>query len=137
MYQQHLIQLYKDKAHRRPLEASEVLAAERNPACGDEISLGFRIEDGRITEIAHQSQACSVTLASARAMCGAVEGLTPEEARERLGAARAFFDGEGEWAESWGVPDLPALGEVRAFPMRMACVRLPWDALAVALARVS
>lgn len=141
MYQEHLLKLYKDPAFRRKLSPEEVVAHQRNPACGDDIALGMKVEGGRITEICHHSQACSVTLASARAMCGAVQGLDVESARDRLRDALAFFAGEGGgaggWDKAWGAPDLPALGDVRAFPMRMACVRLPWEALQEALDRLS
>ena len=128
MYQDVLLQCSKDSRFKvAVLEAAGV--ARRNPACGDEIELLVSRDDAGGLAVRYRAQACAVTLASAAIMAEAVEGLTLEAAGERLREARAYFESNADWAGSWCANEMRALGEVRAFPMRMACVRLPWEAL--------
>jgi nitrogen fixation NifU-like protein len=133
MYQQQLLALSRDPGHRAHLDAAEIRAAKRNPACGDEVALAFDLEDGRLARLRYQAQGCAISLASAHVLCVALEGLDVGTAQARIGAALAFFDRDGDWTEGWGGQDLPALGAVRAHPMRLHCARLPWLALRDAL----
>lgn len=128
MYQDVLLQCSKESRFKvAVLEAAGV--ARRNPACGDEIELSVSRDDAGGLSVRYAVQACAITLASAAVMAEAVEGLTPVTAAERLREARAFFESDADWAGDWFAEKMRALGEVRAFPMRMACVRLPWEAL--------
>jgi len=135
MYQEHLLHLSRDTAHRRPPAADSRRAERRNPACGDEIELAVTADDGTL-QISYTAQACAVTLASAAALARGISGCSLPLARDRLREAQDFFARSAPWSADWGDPDLPALGEFRAFPMRMACVRLPWEALAAIIAAV-
>ncbi|MCC5847301.1 MAG: iron-sulfur cluster assembly scaffold protein [Verrucomicrobia bacterium] len=133
MYQNHLIQLSKDSAFREKIKAGEARSEIRNPACGDELALAFDLVEDTIRHIRHDSQACAIVLASTRVLCGGMEGATVALATRRVEEAMAFFEGEGDWAQNWAGEDMVALGAVRAHPMRMACVRLPWEAMRKAL----
>ena len=136
MYQNHLIVLSKDERFHARLPPGDVRARRRNPACGDEIAVAFDLVDGQVRRLRCEVRACAVVRASLTALGNAVEGQALETIRQRLREGRAFFEGESLWAADWGHPDLPALGEVRAFPMRVACARLPWLALEDALKTV-
>jgi len=133
MYPDPLILLSKDtRFQAEPPEGARV-AERRNPACGDEIRLGLEIREDRIARLRYQVRACAVTRAAAAALGHCVEGLPLREARARAGAALDHLNGAADWTENWGRPELPALGEIRAFPMRLACARLPWEAFLAAL----
>lgn len=136
MYQEHLLHLSRDTAHRRPPAADSRRAERRNPACGDEIELAVTAAADGTLQISYTAQACAVTLASATALARSISGCSLPLARDRLREAQDFFAQSAPWSADWGDPDLPALGEFRAFPMRMACVRLPWEALAAIIAAV-
>ncbi len=133
MYPQHLLTLSKDKRFEADPPSGAHVAERRNPACGDEIRLGVEICEGRVGLLRYRVKACAVTHAAAAALGQAVEGLPLHEARVRAETALAFFRGEGGWNADWGTADMPALGALRAFPMRLACVRLPWEAFLAAL----
>ncbi len=133
MYQQQLLALSQDPSRRARLDAAEIRAAKRNPACGDEVALAFDLEDGRLARLRYQAQGCAISLASAHVLCVALEGLDVGTAQARIDTALAFFDQSGDWSEGWGASEIPALGAVRAHPMRLHCVRLPWLALRDAL----
>lgn len=129
MYQSHLLSLSKEENHLARLGPESVLAERRNPACGDELALGHTLRDGTLCEIRFHIRACAVTRASATALAHAIDGIAPKEARARATRVLRYLEGDGAWEEPWGQVDMAALGEVRAFPLRIACARLPWLAL--------
>jgi len=133
MYEDRLLQLSRDTRFRHSEPLSDPVSERRNPACGDEIALTFDLEDNRVRHLQFHAQGCAVSVAAATALCLHIEGQTPAQASERVAEALAFFAGDAEWTAPWGHADLPALGAVRARPMRMACVRLPWEAMRTAL----
>lgn len=127
MYQDILLQCSKDTRFKvAALDAAGV--ARRNPACGDEVELGVSVDETGRVRVRYRAQACAITLASAAVLAEAVTGCVPEAAEVRLREALAYFAGDADWTGDWAAREMRALGEVRAFPMRMACVRLPWEA---------
>ena len=133
LYQEQLLALSKDLSHCGDPAACASRAFRRNPACGDEIALGFRREEDHIAGLCFQLRGCAVSHASAAVLARVIEGLALPAARERLACVQSFFHGDAEWTAEWGRDEMSALGALRARPRRMACVRLPWDALADAL----
>lgn len=133
MYQDTLLALSKDTRFRTSEPPAHPVSERRNPACGDEIALAFRIQDNRIADLRFHAQGCAVSVASAAAMCAELRENELDTARDKVAEALRFFDSDGEWTADWGADTLPALGAVRQRPMRMACVRLPWMAMKDAL----
>lgn len=133
MYEDHLLQLSRDTRFRRAEPLPHPLSERRNPACGDEVALGGTLTGGTVENLHFHAQGCAVCTASCSALCQEVEGCSVEEAGRRIAEALAFFDSDGEWDGEWGKQNLPALGAVRARPMRMTCVKLAWLALRDAL----
>jgi len=127
MYQDILLQCSKDTRFKvAALDAAGV--ARRNPACGDEVELGVSVDETGCLRVKYRAQACAITLASAAVLAAAVTGCRPAAAESRLREALAYFEGDADWTGDWAAREMRALGGVRAFPMRMACVRLPWEA---------
>jgi nitrogen fixation NifU-like protein len=129
MYRDTLLALSKDVRFRSSEKLPTPVSERRNPACGDEIALDWQVEDGKMMNLRFYAQGCAVSVASAAAMCAELEGQDLQSAQERIEQALAFFDSEAEWTADWGTETVPALGAVRERPMRMACVRLPWEAM--------
>jgi NifU-like protein involved in Fe-S cluster formation len=129
MYEDTLLQLSRDTRFRDSELFPSPLSERRNPACGDEVAL-----QGVVGEhLRFYAQGCAVCVASCAALCQELQHCPPECARARVEEALAFFNGDTDWSADWGSPALPALGAVRARPMRMHCVRLPWEALLAVL----
>lgn len=133
MYEDTLLQLSRDTRFRNPEPFPAPLSERRNPACGDEVALMADLSAGSLSRLQYYAQGCAVCLASSAALCRELEGCPIDTARTRIETALAYFDSHSDWAADWGHPALPALGAVRARPMRMRCVRLPWEALLAAL----
>jgi nitrogen fixation NifU-like protein len=101
-----------------------------NPLCGDRIEVLLRIEGETISEAAFLGEACAICMASASLLCEHQAGqpvVALEKAHEWLEAA-LNEDHDSPPQE----PLVPLLG-VRAYPSRVRCALLPWEAAASAL----
>jgi len=134
VYEETLLSLSRDTRFRCSERPAHPTSERRNPACGDEVSLRADLSGDRITDLKFYAQGCAVCVASAAALCEEFNGIPLKDAQARLKQGLDFFAAEHEWSHDWGTTSLPALGAVRARPMRMACVRLAWEGLREALA---
>ena len=131
--------LYREvvRAHARAprgaggLACANVRAEAYNAHCGDRVAVSVAFDDARIGAIGHVTDGCILCVASASLLATHAVG------RDRTGAL-ALANAVRDLVQGVDVDDLPgdlrALGGVAAFPSRRACVLLPWDALARALA---
>lgn len=104
-----------------------------NPACGDEVRMFVRLEDGMLSDIAFQGQGCAISRASASLLTTKAKGRSEEEAKAMSSQVREMLLGpEAETPRELG--DLAALFGVRRFPARIKCALLPWRTLEAALA---
>jgi len=136
MYEQVLLFLSKETGFRSSEPFPSPRSERRNPACGDEVALKWELEERTLRNLTYYAQACAISVASSNVMCRELEGVDVEEALERIGQVMSFLDSDGDWTEDWGQEAMPALGAVRAKPMRLTCVRLPWEALREGLGTV-
>lgn len=104
---------------------------ERNPTCGDEITMRIRLEDGtdRIESVAWRGDGCSISMASASVFSEMAPGLTLPELAHVTDAFRTMLRSRGA-----GEPDEELLGDAVAFQgvsrfvMRVKCAMLSWVA---------
>lgn len=134
-----LARLYRDVVLANAVQpvgyGVEIRATHRiernNPLCGDEIELLFRVVDGVVDQAAFQGEACAICMASSSLLCQHLPGRATGEACKALSGFRH------DLAESEGprrCPEFlfPLLG-VQAYPLRIACATLPWEAAVAAL----
>ncbi|MFT4136818.1 Fe-S cluster assembly sulfur transfer protein SufU [Microbacterium sp.] len=109
---------------------------QKNPVCGDEITLRARMDGDTIRDVTWEGSGCSISQASASMLADLVEGMPRAE-------ASALVDGFREALRSRGtIPldeevygDAAALSGVSKFSARVKCAMLAWVALEDALAR--
>lgn len=132
LYQQLILEHYRHPNNRGRLAAPTHRGAERNPLCGDELSVECRVAHGLIAEVAFDGHACSVSQASASLMTQAVHGRSSEAVVALADAFAARLRGD---LPSMAVPlgELEGLLPVARFPARITCALLPWRALVTAL----
>ena len=80
LYQELILDHYRRKRGEGTLEHPSVAVDQHNPLCGDEVHLELLIEDGRVAEVAHTGQGCSISQASISMMTEALRGKSLEEA---------------------------------------------------------
>ena len=121
--------------HQGPLADATHHARVDNPLCGDRVTMRLRLSDGRIEAARFEGHGCAIALASASMLAGLVEGRDATEARA-LGAELERLLGDDAAhaaADRARLGDLVALEGTRAFPTRIRCATLPWEALRRAL----
>ena len=114
---------------------------QRNPICGDEITLRVRVDDdgSEVTDVTWEGAGCSISQASASMLAA----LVAEENGMPRAEASALIDGFREALRSRGeIPldeevfgDAAALSGVSKFTARVKCAMLAWVAFEDALAR--
>jgi nitrogen fixation NifU-like protein len=113
---------------------------QRNPICGDEITLRVRVDDGgAVRDVTWEGAGCSISQASASMLAA----LVAEENRMPRAEASALIEGFREALRSRGeIPldeevfgDAAALSGVSKFTARVKCAMLAWVAFEDALAR--
>jgi nitrogen fixation NifU-like protein len=121
--------------HRRPRNFRALEAATRSEArnrlCGDRVEVFVRVADGVVADAGFQGTGCAIMTASASLMTERVKGHSIGEVATIAEALRAWLrSAPGEAPpDAAALGALTALGGVRAFPLRVRCAMLPWDAL--------
>ncbi|MGN6220737.1 MAG: Fe-S cluster assembly sulfur transfer protein SufU [Microbacterium sp.] len=141
---QELILDHSKRPHGKGLadEAPHTASShQRNPICGDEITLRVRVSDdgAEVTEITWDGAGCSISQASASMLVSLLE----EEGRMPRAEASALVEGFREALRSRGeLPldeevfgDAAALSGVSKYTARVKCAMLAWVAFEDALAR--
>ena len=111
---------------------------QKNPVCGDEITLRARITtDGdTIRDVTWEGSGCSISQASASMLSDLVEGMPRADAGHLIDGFREALRSRGQLEldeEVYG--DAAALTGVSKFSARVKCAMLAWVALEDALAR--
>ena len=129
LYQEVILDHYKRPRNRGTVDPHDADIHMRNPSCGDEIRLQFRVDDGRISEIAFTGDGCSISQASSSMMTDLVKGKTIEEG---MAIARRFTEmmhSDADAAKDKALGQARVLQGVSRFPARVKCALLAWDAL--------
>ena len=135
LYQEIILDHFKDPRNFSALKDEEVLVDEENPTCGDQVRLTAVVQNGTIADIRFDGSGCAISMASASIMTEALKGRTVEEARKMAADFIAMMRGEKEFTTA-AHEDLAALEGVKRYPLRVKCATMGWHALAKALDRV-
>ncbi len=136
LYQEIILDHYRKPRHPGRLAGADVEVRHYNPVCGDQLTVGVKLDGDKIAGIAVEGVGCSISQAAASVMTEQVIGHTVPEALEASEAFRRLMHGEGE-----GEPDEEVLGDgvafagVAKYPVRIKCALLGWMALKDAAAR--
>jgi NifU-like protein involved in Fe-S cluster formation len=127
LYRRALLRLAADAAGAGPLPAPDATGTAHNPACGDRVTVELMLADGRITALAHNTQACILTQASAALLAGAV-GLDRAGVDALARQVLALLKDGGPM-----VPGYEVFDGVLGHAGRHVCVLLPLEAACTAL----
>ena len=130
LYREIILDHYRRPRHKHAVSPADRSVEANNPLCGDEIDLTLRFDGEDIVAIGFEGRGCSISQASASMLCEAVSGMPAADARALADRFRAMLKGDEDDAD---LGDLEALSGVRAYPMRVKCATLAWNALLQAL----
>ncbi len=130
LYQERILEHYRRPRHKGALERATGVHGEKNPLCGDDVTVSVHAPQGTVDDARFTGIGCSIMQATASMLMELVHGRTRDEIEV---LARRFEEmlASGEADDSLG--ELGALAGVSAFPARHKCARLPWKALKGAL----
>ena len=140
LYQQVILDHAKARHGDGELPGADAEHVERNPTCGDEITVRLELEPGtdRVADLRWQGAGCSISMASASVLSGLAPGRTLAELTSLVGEFRTMMRSRGA-----GEPDDAVLGDavalhgVSKFVMRVKCGMLAWVAAEACAAELS
>lgn len=137
LYQQIILD-HSKHPHGVGLEAGDETSHQRNPVCGDEITLALRWDAAgeRVTGIAWEGAGCSISQASASLLATLAKESTDEGSPWSPEEFTALIDEFREALRSRGTlpldeerfGDAAALSGVSKFVARVKCAMLAWVA---------
>ncbi|MDP9735166.1 Fe-S cluster assembly sulfur transfer protein SufU [Curtobacterium sp. 260] len=136
LYQQVILDHAKARHGDGVLDGADASHFERNPTCGDEITVSVRLEPGsdRIAAIGWQGDGCSISMASASVLTDMAVGRTVPELLELTESFRTMMRSRGAGEPDEDVlEDLVAFHGVSKFVMRVKCGMLAWVAVEAAV----
>lgn len=137
MYQEVILDHYKNPTHAGLREPFDAEVHHVNPSCGDELTLRVKLSDDKqtIADVSYDAIGCSISQASTSVMAEEVIGLPLPEALakleefEKMITSRGTYDGDDEI-----IGDGVAFSGVSRYPARVKCALLGWKAFQAAAA---
>ena len=83
LYQEIILDHYKKPRHPGRLEDAQVEVHHYNPVCGDDVTLGLRLDGDRVAAVAVDGKGCSISQAAASVMTEQVLGRPLPEALDQ------------------------------------------------------
>ena len=132
IYNQRILELAADIPRLGRLPAPHGSATAHSKLCGSTVTVDLTVEQGTVTDFAHDVKACALGQASSSIMARHVVGATADELRGVREAMRRMLREGGEPpGGKW--EDLRVLEPVRDFKARHASTLLTFDAVVDAL----
>ena len=121
-----ILKLASDTRHQKKLSDFTHNSKAKNPLCGDEIQLFFKINKGRITKVSYQGKNCVYCQASANLISVNSNGKGVEEMIEVCDCANEYFKNKGDLSEN--LQKYKELLNSKNIN-RKECILLPFNAL--------
>lgn len=129
LYQEVILDHYKNPQNKLLEENNDAQVHHVNPSCGDEITLGVRLDGQKVSSINWEGVGCSISMASASIMSDLLVGKNLDEAQE---ISEEFLELMQSKGSKEGNPDVledaVALSGVSKYPARIKCALLGWMA---------
>lgn len=90
IYDDHILDHFESPYHKGHLPCPSCAHSERNPICGDQLTLELQIADGRVKEAFFDGKGCAISQAAASILCENIEGRTVDDLRKM--AAKEMLD---------------------------------------------
>ncbi len=133
LYQQIILDHYRNPHHKGLREPFDAEVHHVNPVCGDEVTLRVALKDvdGEpvVQDLSYDALGCSISQASASVMSDLVIGKAVSEAMTISQAFLELMQSKGGGAPDEDVlEDAVAFAGVSKYPARIKCALLGWMA---------
>ena len=129
LYQEVILDHYKNPQNKALAVDNDAQVHHVNPSCGDEVTLGVKLEGDKVVSINWDGVGCSISQASTSIMSDLLVGKSLAEASAisedflRLMQSKGSEEGNPEVLE-----DAVAFSGVSKYPARIKCALLGWMA---------
>ncbi len=82
MYQEQILDHYKNPRNFGKLENASVHHHEKNPLCGDELDLFLVVKDKKVADVKIQAHGCAISTASASMLTEKIKGKNIDELKK-------------------------------------------------------
>lgn len=132
VYNKQILGFAADIPRLGRLASPDGTAVAHSKLCGSKVTVDVKLENGIVSDFAHDVKACALGQASSSIMARHIIGASADELRQLRDQMHAMLKDngpvpEGRWAE------LEALSPVRDFKARHASTLLTFDAVVKAL----
>jgi NifU-like protein involved in Fe-S cluster formation len=136
IYTARMLELAADIPRLGRLAAPDASATAHSRLCGSTVTVDLRVSEGRVSDFAHDVQACALGQASSSLMARHVVGATRDELAGLRETVRSMLKENGpppagKWAE------FAVLEPVRNYKPRHASTLLTFDAVVDALDQIA
>ena len=129
MYQEIILDHYKNPHHKGLREPFEAEVHHLNPTCGDEITLRVHLDADTVADVSYDSEGCSISQASASVLTDLLIGKRLENATSTYDAFVELMQSKGQLEPDEDVlEDGIAFAGVSKYPARVKCALLAWMA---------
>lgn len=135
IYNRRILELAADIPRLGRLPAPQASATAHSKLCGSTVTVDLSVENGVVTDFAHDVKACALGQASSSIMARHVVGTGAQELRALRDTVRRMLKEngappDGRWA------DIAVLEPVRDYKARHASTLLTFDAVVAALDKI-
>jgi nitrogen fixation NifU-like protein len=139
MYQDIILDHYRNPHGRGLREPFQAEVHHVNPTCGDEVTLRVHLDGDTIADVSYEGMGCSISQASVSAMYDLVIGKSVPEALETGEHFVRLMQSKGDASVAEELEDeledAVAFAGVSKYPARVKCALMSWMALKDASAR--
>lgn len=115
MYQEHILDLYKNPHNFGSLKNATNSHSENNPLCGDEVTVQLVVKNNKVEEVKFLGRGCAISMASASLLTDKIKDMSVEDVK-RIKAE-----------------DMLELLNIPIGPVRMKCALLSLETLQKAI----
>jgi len=133
LYQEIILDHYKNPRNFGEIDDPHVYAEDNNPSCGDELDISLMLSEDEQTveEVKFSGEGCAISMASASLMSDRIEGKTLDEIDELHERFQDMITDDDSDPEELSdeLGDMVSLKGVIKFPIRIKCASLSWETL--------
>jgi nitrogen fixation protein NifU and related proteins len=130
LYQEIILEHNRNPRNKGVLNAFTHCGIAKHKLKGDEMKVYLQVQNDRIEGVSFEGEGSAVAVASASLMTVSIVGKKIDEAKRLDAQVRTMLFEKSDVSE---LGELAAISGIRAYPARIDCALLAWNALGKAL----
>lgn len=133
VYNEKILDLAGNIPRLGRLDAPDATATAHSKLCGSTVTIDLKMDQGAVSDFAHDVKACALGQASSSIMARHIIGSTPDELRALRETVRKMLKENGAPPKDGKWADIAYLEPVRDYKARHASTLLTFDAVVKAV----